>query len=100
VYEKSNSGLQAIMKAKGCWCGATTALPSMPSLYCSFSSDSELEGNHYSLRPKVLECFDWNTNIKEFVRICEIAQLGFNPSLNKLFNELFYTQNRAFNKKI
>jgi hypothetical protein len=22
----------------------------------------------YSLHPKFLECFDWNTNIKEFVR--------------------------------
>jgi hypothetical protein len=22
----------------------------------------------YSLHPKLLECFDWNTNIKEFVK--------------------------------
>jgi hypothetical protein len=24
--------------------------------------------DYYSLHPKLLECFDWNTNIKEFVR--------------------------------
>jgi hypothetical protein len=58
----------------------------------------------YSLRPKLLECFDWNTKIKEFVRnlwgICENAQLGSNLSLNKLSNELFYTQNEVVNRKI
>jgi hypothetical protein len=32
--------------------------------------------------------------------ICENVQLGFNPSLNKLSNELFYTQNQVVNKKI
>jgi hypothetical protein len=32
--------------------------------------------------------------------ICENAQLGFNLSLNKLSNEIFYTQNGVVNKKI
>jgi hypothetical protein len=32
--------------------------------------------------------------------ICEIAQLGSNPSLNKLSNELLYAQNGVVNKKM
>jgi hypothetical protein len=32
--------------------------------------------------------------------ICENAQRGSNKSLNKLSNELFYTQNGVVNKKI
>jgi hypothetical protein len=45
------------------------------------------------------ECFDWNTNIKEFVRNLQNTQLQSNPNLNELSNELFCIQNRIFNKK-
>jgi hypothetical protein len=38
--------------------------------------------------------------LRNLWRICENAQLGSNPSLNKLSNELFYTQNGVVNKKI
>jgi hypothetical protein len=54
----------------------------------------------YSLRPKLLECFDRNKILRNLRRICKNAQLGFNPDLNQLFNELFCIQNRVVNKKI
>jgi hypothetical protein len=38
--------------------------------------------------------------LKNLWWICENAQLRFNPGLNKLSNELFYTQHKVVNKKI
>jgi hypothetical protein len=38
--------------------------------------------------------------LRNLWRICENTKLGSNPSLNKLSNELFYTQNGVVNKKI
>jgi hypothetical protein len=36
--------------------------------------------------------------LRNLWRLCENAQLGYDPSLNKLFNEIFYTQNGFVNK--
>jgi hypothetical protein len=39
----------------------------------------------YSLSPKLLECFDWNTNIKEFVmNLQKNVQLESNLTLKGL----------------
>ena len=54
----------------------------------------------YFLCPKLIECFDRNTNTKESMKNLKNAQLGSNPGLNQLFNELFCIQNKVINKKI
>jgi hypothetical protein len=43
--------------------------------------------------PNYLSVFTGTQILKNPWWICENAQLGANPSLNELSNELFYTQN-------
>jgi hypothetical protein len=55
---------------------------------------------HTSSVPDYLSVLIGSQRLKNFWGICENAQLGSNPSLNKLSNELFYIQNGVVNKKI
>jgi hypothetical protein len=56
-----------------------------------------LVSKYYSFRPKLFEQFDWNTNIKESMKLRNLrSKLG----LNQLSNELFGTQTGVVNKKI
>jgi hypothetical protein len=50
--------------------------------------------------PNYLSVFIGTQMLRNLWGICENTQLGSNPSLNKLSNELFYTQNGVVNKKI
>jgi hypothetical protein len=54
----------------------------------------------YSLRPIILDTFDKNKNTKESMKNLQNAQLGLDPVLNQLSNELFYIQKKAINQKI
>jgi hypothetical protein len=63
----------------------------MPKAWCK---------KNYSLPPKLLDSFDKNKNIKESMRNLQKCPTRNYPVLNKLSNELFYTQNEATSKKI
>jgi hypothetical protein len=51
----------------------------------------------YSLCSIILDTFDENKNIIRYLwGICKNTQLGLDPDLNKLSNELFCIQNELF----
>jgi hypothetical protein len=83
------------------WCTVASTNPIAIPLHFFFSKPIDpFQLSYTPSVPNYLSVLIGTQILRNLWEICENAQLGSNSSLNKLSNELFYTQNGVVNKKI